>query len=149
MNFFWLIPHKIAGGSLPRTPSDIEILVNYKIKHVISLIENPSEILKLTKGFDIKMYSIPIVDFSIPTQSQIQQFLSLISKNIEHNQATFVHCFGGCGRTGTMLAVYLVHSGYNAFDAIKRVRELRPCSMETEEQEQVILDFENARGMEK
>ena len=142
MDFFWLIPQKIAGGSLPKEFQDIEQLQKKKIRHIISLILDPSKIQELSAKFGIKAHSIPIKDWGIPSHSQIQQFLTIIAENLANDEATFVHCLGGCGRTGTMLALYLVESGYKSADALEEVRLIRPCSVETEEQENLVLNFQ-------
>ena len=54
-----------------------------------------------------------------------------------------VHCGAGMGRTGTMLACYLVGQGYAAQDALAEVRQRRPGSVETLEQEAVIHEYAN------
>ena len=46
-----------------------------------------------------------------------------------------VHCRGGLGRAGTIAARLLVELGERPDDAIRRVREVRPGAIETEEQE--------------
>ena len=56
-----------------------------------------------------------------------------------------VHCDAGIGRTGTMLACYLVSKGYNAEKAIEEVRIKRPGSIETVKQEEVIVKFARNR----
>ena len=51
----------------------------------------------------------------------------------------------GCGRTGTMLACYLVaNEGYNADDAIVETRKRRKNSIETRRQEQSVRDYEKS-----
>ncbi|MHA1112271.1 MAG: phosphatase domain-containing protein [Promethearchaeota archaeon] len=142
MEFFWLIPQKIAGGSLPKEFQDIEQLEKKKIRHIISLIMDPHKIQEFSRKYDIIVHNIPIKDWGVPSHSQIQQFLSIITENLANDEATFVHCLGGCGRTGTMLALYLVQSGYTSADALEELRLLRPCSVETEEQEHLIINFE-------
>ena len=54
-----------------------------------------------------------------------------------------VHCAQGRGRAGTMAACALVKlKGLTSSQAINTIRTLRPGSIETEEQEQVIHDYE-------
>lgn len=58
------------------------------------------------------------------------------------SQAVGVHCALGFGRTGTMLACYLVKErGLAAGDAIAEIRRLRPGSIETYEQEKAVFQF--------
>ena len=50
-------------------------------------------------------------------------------------QALSVHCAWGRGRTGTMIACYLAQVGnLTAEEAIKKIREIRPGSIDTERQ---------------
>ena len=56
-----------------------------------------------------------------------------------------VHCYWGRGRTGTMLAAYLVKQGHHtARQAITEVRNKRPYSIETYEQEDAIFEYESS-----
>jgi atypical dual specificity phosphatase len=49
-----------------------------------------------------------------------------------------VHCAAGLGRTGTVLAAYLVARGEEPRAALARVRDLRPGSVETADQERAV-----------
>jgi atypical dual specificity phosphatase len=52
-----------------------------------------------------------------------------------------VTCKAGLGRTGTVLACYLVYVGYKPENALKLVRELRPGSIESRVQEEAVTSF--------
>ena len=53
-----------------------------------------------------------------------------------------MHCQLGMGRAGTMLACYLIKTTHcDAQEAINTVREKRPGSIETEQQEQLVQKF--------
>lgn len=57
-------------------------------------------------------------------------------------QGVAVHCMHGHGRTGTMLACYLVKTHkISGVDAIKKIREMRKGSIETQEQEKAVVQF--------
>ena len=141
MDFFWLIPNKLAGGSLPKTSMDIAYLQQKNIHHIVSLVGHIYKIQELITNTGIEIHHIPIPDWGVPSKSQIQQFLELTSKILNDEEAIYVHCYGGCGRTGTMLALYLISSGINGKEALEKIRSIRPCSVETEEQEKLVLEF--------
>ena len=52
-----------------------------------------------------------------------------------------VHCGAGLGRTGTVVAAYFVTRGLGPREAIVKVRDLRPGSIETVEQERAVEAF--------
>lgn len=57
-------------------------------------------------------------------------------------QGVAVHCMHGHGRTGTLLACYLVKTQkIPGVDAIKKIREMRKGSIETTEQEKAVVQF--------
>ncbi len=71
----------------------------------------------------------------------IDRFLTETAKARKEGYALGIHCTAGKGRTGTMLAAYLVSQGYTAPEAIAEVRRLRPGSVETEEQADRVAEF--------
>jgi atypical dual specificity phosphatase len=77
-----------------------------------------------------------------PSPIQLSEIIDFIEARNAESKPVLVHCGEGKGRTGTVLAAYLVSRGSNADDAIRRVRELRPGSIENLEQENAVRLFE-------
>jgi len=140
-NFSWLIEGEIAGMAKPASSVyDFEFLKGEGFEAIVSLTESPlSEVLIEKFGFSVK--HIPVRDFEAPTLEQIEDFVVFAENARSEGKKLVVHCDAGIGRTGTMLACYLVSKGYSATDAIEEVRIRRPGSLETIEQEEVVLKF--------
>ncbi|CAN5286494.1 hypothetical protein BH09SUM1_BH09SUM1_15770 [soil metagenome] len=144
-NFSFLIENEIAGCAIPgasgRLSDDLQEATRAGITAVVSLTERPlMRAIVVESG--VKYLHIPIEDFTAPTIEQIEHFIRFAEDVREDSGAVLVHCHGGIGRTGTMLAAYLVSRGQTAADAIREVRRKRPGSIETGEQEEVVAEYE-------
>ncbi len=141
-NFSFVIPGKLAGlarpGSQATLESDLRELKAKNIGGLVSLTPTPPDIETICdKG--IKHLHLPVMDFTPPTLQQIESFVRFAQEIIDSGHAVGVHCAAGYGRTGTMLACYLVAIGESADEAIESVRCIRPGSIETDEQEKCIM----------
>ena len=153
-NFSWLMPNKIAGsgqigGWYPESQqvliSDLWELRDLGVSAVVSLTEQPLSSRALTTvGMDY--LHLPIPDMSPPSLREIEEFLAFSKVCIEKGNPVLVHCGAGLGRTGTMLACYLVERGHEPATAICKVRAERPGSIETHEQEMAIFRYASSVG---
>lgn len=109
----------------------------------VSLTEDtlPQE---LFSGLSVENLHLPVPDFTAPTLLQVEQFIQKTKQVNEANLGVAVHCKGGIGRTGTLLACWLVAQGESAEEAIAHVRELRPRSVETKDQEDLVKRYQES-----
>jgi atypical dual specificity phosphatase len=89
---------------------------------------------------------LPVTDLTAPTRDQINAAVAKITEAINNDERVAVHCVAGLGRTGTVVACWLVAQGMDAESAIAHVRGLRPGSIETSEQEETVRTFALSRA---
>lgn len=143
-NFSFLIRNQLAGSAHPGVGGDLgDSLVELQdngIGAIMTLTEYPLD-SPLIQEFGMANLHLPIQDFSAPTMEQVRQAMDFIRENLSRKTAVLVHCFGGYGRTGTILACHLVTLGHPADEAISMVREARPGSIESAAQKRIIQAF--------
>ena len=98
-------------------------------------------------GFEHK--KICVKDFFAPTFDQLDEFVTFVDAKKAEGKKVLVHCYAGRGRTGTMLAAYLIHQGMLADAAIREVREKAQKAYGTlvgviePEQEEILHQYEH------
>jgi len=132
-NFSWLIDKKLAGSGMPMSSTELEWVTKQGVKSVLTMTENP---LPESWVKNVKYLHVPTEDFSAPDMEKINQAVDFIQERIKNNEPIMVHCAAGVGRTGTILACYLVkYYSLSAKEAIEKVRKERPGSIQSESQE--------------
>lgn len=135
-NFSWLINDKLAGSGMPTSFAELEWVIKTGVKSVVTMTEEP---LPEPWIKNIKYLHVPTEDLSAPDMEKIDNTVDYIHERIKNNEPTMVHCAAGIGRTGTILACYLIkYHGLSTKDAIDKVRKERPGSIQSESQEIAI-----------
>lgn len=139
--FTWIIKNKMAASWWP----DASLFERYK-KEGIRVIINCSEFdnrKDIPKEFEFFHINIP--DYGIPTESQLKNFFEITSRFETKKNPIVVHCVAGCGRTGIMVVAWAAFNGYipDGLDPVKWIRKLRPCCLETKEQQELARKLAN------
>ncbi len=83
-----------------------------------------------------KTYHYPIMDFHVEPIYNIGYAIEKIYYHLTNGDKVYVHCLGGCGRTGTVVSAYLIlFHGYSVEDAVMEFYRQRGCTIESFEQE--------------
>jgi len=138
--FSWVDRPILAGMAFPDSAEELAWLRSQGISLLISLTEETPRREWINDAGLLNMH-VPIEDMHPPTPKQIDLALSAIAKAVDRKFGVGVHCTAGLGRTGTILACWFVRQGHPAEAAIAKIRDLRPGSVETEEQEDAVREF--------
>ncbi|XP_015232626.1 PREDICTED: dual specificity protein phosphatase CDC14B isoform X3 [Cyprinodon variegatus] len=138
-DFNWIIPGKFLAFSGPHPKSKIEngyplhapeAYIPYFRKHNITTIIRLNKKMYDARRFTdsgFEHHDLFFVDGSTPNDTIVKKFLN-ICENAEG--AIAVHCKAGLGRTGTLIACYMMkHYGLTAAEAIAWIRICRPGSI--------------------
>lgn len=74
---------------------------------------------------DLEYRRFPIRDNDVPSVPEMRTILDVIDDALKRGRTVYVHCWGGVGRTGTVIACYMVRQGATAEAAIASIAEWR------------------------
>lgn len=167
---YWVIPGQLCAGFFPGDRNKasmehkLEGLLDCGIQHIINLME-PDEYdqnglpfvdyadvyrrMAHARNISATVVRFPIRDVSIPSRETMQAILDDIDHAIGRNSPVYVHCWGGKGRTGTVVGCYLIrHQLADANTVLSMIETLR-ChderanepSPETGEQRRMVMSW--------
>jgi hypothetical protein len=138
---YWVIPGKLLAGEYPCPLRDVEAhgrlnaLLDAGIRSFLDLTESAdglrayrAAILRLAaeRGVDVRYRQMSIRDLDIPTVDHMALILKHIEGELAEGYPVYVHCWGGIGRTGTVVGCWMCEKeGHSADDAFARIAQLR------------------------
>jgi len=130
---------------------DLEIIQHWGASALVTLIEDHEFEMLHVKGLreasnalGIDWIHLPIVDQQPPDERFLSDWPQAgpdIHRRLNAGQCIVIHCRGGIGRTGVVAAQILVERGMDPAKAITLVRACRRGAIETEAQEDYVLQL--------
>ena len=139
--FRWVIPGRVAGTPMPGVVQSIDLdlaaLRTVGVTMLITLTERDIDQDALRRH-GLRNLHLPIRDREPPTVPQIRMLIARMNGMLKKNEVLAVHCLAGLGRTGTILASWLIQDGLTASAALERIRKIEPGYVQSVEQEQFL-----------
>ena len=141
-NFSWLIKNKLAGSAIPTSIKEIDWVIEQGVKSIVTIREEPLDDDWIK---NVNYLHVMSNDMGVPQFDDLTFAVDFIHRRLNDKEPVMVHCLAGLGRTGTILASYLVkYENMSADEAIEKVREIRPGSIQSYPQEEIIFRFEKS-----
>lgn len=135
-NFKEVQGYPFAGMAILTKKSEIRYLEKNGFSLVVTLTPEPLD-PALFGGTNVHNIHIPIEEDYAPTYEEVKEFLTAADKEIAKGKKVAVHCLHGIGRTGTIIATWLIaRENMNVDQAIKIIK--RHLS---KEQKSFLRDF--------
>lgn len=158
---YWVLPGRFLAGEYPgsallheayeKTRSLLNLDINTFIDLTMDDHLDPYEPILRREAFrqqkTYRYIKYGFRDMSTPSRRDMKNILNAIDAEIELDHNLYVHCWGGIGRTGTVVGCFLARHGITgqaALDEIGRLRLAVPGSREspeTDEQRRMVLNW--------
>lgn len=130
---YWVLEGRLLGGAYPGSPNPAEHeararqLWNAGIRTCINVVEEDEtnnngkpfvryddhlRELAMEASETFVHLRFPIRDVSIPSIDGMRSILDAIDLSLKAEQPVYIHCFGGIGRTGTIVCCWLLRHGH-------------------------------------
>jgi protein-tyrosine phosphatase len=140
LHAWWVEPARLLAGEYPgaRTPEKtakkLQLLADAGIDTIIDLtrpedgLEPYQEALLAVResiGHELRHYAHPIPDMGVRDQAGYDRIVGFIRSEIDNGRTVYLHCWGGKGRTTTVVGCLLIDEGLDYDATIARIAELR------------------------
>ena len=130
-----------GGGELKDYHDELPQLHRAGVRAVVCLLNMPGDLpVFQSAGFDFRC--LPVENGQPPAMAQALEFIEFMNSCRLRNLPVAVFCQAGSGRTCTMIACYLIHTGQTAAQAIAHLREKENSAVETAGQIKFLEEFE-------
>ena len=157
-NSYWVEPGRFLAGEYPgsedpdKAAAKVARLQEAGVDFFLDLTEAGEGGLlpyqHVIEGTGATYRRFPIADWSCPARHEMSSILDTIDAAIADGRTVYVHCWGGIGRTGTVVGCYLVRHGWTADAALTQIGAWRDgtpdghrTSPETPEQKRFVLGW--------
>jgi len=143
--FAWVEPGKLAASGYPASRGQLEWLAQSGIRSVLTLTEAdvPSE---WKQGLDLRSKHVSLRDHELPDSEKLDEGVDFIVQELSAGRSVVVHCLAGEGRTGCMLAAYLIREkGIGPQQALDELRRVKPAFVERS-QESAVFEYARRHG---
>ena len=144
-NAYWVIEERFLAGGIPLHADGAE--ARHRLRQLLlrgidafldltepgeygavpyePLLRAEAALLHGDGGARVDYTRLAISDRGLPSPELARRGLALINEHLAAGRNLYLHCFGGIGRTGTLVGCYLAEHGFPGEAALRELRRLR------------------------
>ena len=140
LHAWWVEPGRLLAGEYPgattseRARENVGLLIDAGVDSIVDLTtpddhlasyREALEFVATQAGRQIHHFAHPIPDMSVIDHDGYDRILARIGDEIDSGRVVYLHCWGGKGRTCTVVGCLLIDDGLDYQAAIARIAQLR------------------------
>jgi len=142
LHAWWVQPGRLLAGEYPgdiepaRAREKVDLLVDTGVRTFVDLTTPADRLVPYqplvaevaeTRRLDVRHERFPIPDLGVVDDHRYDEVARTIQDGLARG-AVYVHCWGGIGRTGTVIGCVLADEGSGYDEIIERLTTLRAAS---------------------
>jgi len=140
-NAYWVYPKVLLAGAYPASPARVKAIdtIRWLLAEGVNsfldltepgeygLLPYKSELEKISLQLrcQVEFMRFPVRDMEVPPPGLMSRILDSLDQWISENRTIYLHCYGGKGRTGTVVGCHLVRHGWDGEAALLKIKSLR------------------------
>ena len=117
------ITRNLATGYAPMSNAELASIKAQDIDAIINLCAEFSDLHLIEEKAGFEVYYLPVWDEETPDMEEMEKGLAWLDEAIYLGKKILVHCRHGIGRTGTLIASYMIRRGMNLKSAEKKLKK--------------------------
>jgi len=131
---YWVVPGRLLAGEYPGAREDAQ--ARRQVRRLLWC--GVTEFVDLTEAgeYGLRPYAplldgrarhrrFPVPDRDVPDAATMRAILDAVDGALAAGGNVYVHCFGGIGRTGTVVGCWLMRHGHSAEAALREIASRR------------------------
>jgi protein-tyrosine phosphatase len=140
LHAWWVEPGRLLAGEYPgaRTASKaaekVRLLIDAGVDSIVDLTTPDDHLASYEEalrdaaekaGREVHHFAYPIPDMGVIDREGYDEIVARVRGEMDAGRVVYVHCWGGKGRTSTIVGCLLIDNGLDYQSAIDRIADLR------------------------
>ncbi|MBU1138319.1 MAG: dual specificity protein phosphatase family protein [Proteobacteria bacterium] len=139
------ITRDIAVGAAPSSKAALNTIKQAGVEVILNLCTECGNLHEEERAAGFIVYWLPISDAYSPELDELDDALEWLNGQIESGKKVLVHCRFGVGRSGTVIAAYLLKKGLGLKQVLDIMKQT-PATPTSRDQRKLIFEYAKKLG---
>jgi protein-tyrosine phosphatase len=141
------ITNEIAVSAAPSSEADLDTIKQSGIEVILNLCLECGNLHEIERAAGFIVYWLPVSDAYVPELDELDYALEWLNDHIESGKKVLIHCRFGVGRSGTIIAAYLLKKGNSLNHVLEKMKQM-PATPTSRDQTKIIVEYAKKLGLD-